>query len=69
MKNFRDIIDLWPSRTDFANDIGVSVQSATNMRTRNSIPAKYWVMLCDRAKVRDLHGVTPALLAALASES
>ncbi|MFC3071512.1 hypothetical protein [Shinella pollutisoli] len=53
-----DIINLWPSLTAFAQDLGVPYVTAKAMRRRGSIPATYWVRLVDHAERRGLHGVT-----------
>lgn len=59
----KDIINLWPSLRDFANDIGVAYGTAKAMRRRGSIPAKYWAAMIDHASTRKISGVTHKKLA------
>lgn len=58
MKTHRDIISLWPRLADFASDIGVPENTAKQMRTRNSINARYWPALVRAAQSRGIDGVT-----------
>ncbi|MDX3929197.1 MAG: hypothetical protein QHC90_25775 [Shinella sp.] len=60
-----DLINLWPSLTAFADDIGVPYVTAKAMRRRGSIPAPYWLLAVSRADERGLEGVTLERLAAL----
>lgn len=69
MRNFRDIIDAWPSRSAFADDIGSSQQAVTNMVARDSIPSRYWVAIVHQAEARGITGVTFDLLAKIAAGS
>lgn len=64
MKTFREVIDLWPSISAFAADIGVSYVTAQVMRHRNSIAAKHWRSVVESAEERGLD-VTYELLASL----
>lgn len=63
--SFRDAIARWPSISDFAEDIGVSENTAKQMRTRNSIPAPYWLNAASAAKRREIDGVSIETFAAL----
>jgi hypothetical protein len=54
MKTFRDIISKWPSVSDFADDIGVEENTAKQMRTRNSVNAKYWTSMVTAAQKRGI---------------
>jgi hypothetical protein len=49
MRNHREVIDLWPSRPDFARAIGVSTNTAQAWHRRNCIPAFYWLRVRDKA--------------------
>lgn len=69
MTNFQNIIDLWPSRIAFAEDIGVSPQAVTNMVTRDSVPARYWIKMVNSADRRCIGGINLATLAIAASKS
>lgn len=60
-----DIINLWPSLSAFAQDIGVPYVTAKAMRRRGSIPAPYWIRTVSRARERDIEGVTAERLAEL----
>ncbi|MCY0150593.1 hypothetical protein OEG84_25265 [Hoeflea sp. G2-23] len=68
MNSFRTIIDQWPSRGDFAADIGVTPQHATNIYTRDGIPSKYWAALVASASDRGIDGVTLDVLARIAAK-
>lgn len=67
MLSFSDMIRRWPSRTAFAADIGLSIQSATNMVKRNSVSSKYWAQMVLGAQERGIEGVTFAALMAAAN--
>ncbi|CZT36158.1 hypothetical protein GA0004734_00031600 [Rhizobium sp. 9140] len=58
-----DIINLWPSLTLFADDLGVPYVTAKAMRRRASIPAPYWIRAVEAASVRGLVGVSLRRLA------
>lgn len=57
------IIDLWPSLTEFAGDISVQYGTAKAMRRRSRVPDEYWLVLVRRAEARGLQGVTLEALA------
>jgi len=69
METHRDIISKWPSITAFADDIGVSANTAKQMRTRNSINGRYWAAAVEGAKQRRLNGVTLEALALTAMQT
>ena len=54
-----DIINLWPSLSDFAGDIGVEYGTAKAMRRRASIPVEYWPKVIAKAAERGIDGITP----------
>lgn len=58
-----DIINRWPSLSDFAADLGVPYGTAKAMRRRSSIPPGHWARVVSQAALRDLHGVTLQALA------
>jgi len=58
------IIDLWPSLSDFAADLRVPYGTAKAMRRRGSIPASYWAAVVARAQDRKLRVTLEALAAA-----
>ena len=65
VKNFRNVIDLWPTAADFGRDIGVTDINARAMRQRNSIPSEYWCKVVERASAIG-HKVTYESLAKFA---
>ena len=58
-----DLINLWPSLTLFAEDLGVPYVTAKAMRRRQSIPAGYWSRVVECAVSRNIEGVTLEALA------
>lgn len=49
----RDIIDLWPTISEFASDIGLKhYQSGYRMRERNSINKRHWEKIVEAGKRR-----------------
>lgn len=63
-----EIINLWPSLTDFADDIEVKYGTAKAMRRRSSIPAGYWPLVVAKAFGRGIDGVTIEILARAVAE-
>lgn len=59
------VINLWPSLSAFADDVGVPYVTAKAMRRRGSIPAPYWVRAVSAAQARAIDGVTHERLAEL----
>lgn len=64
-----DIINLWPSLGDFADDIGVQYGTAKAMRRRNSIPSDRWYLVVSKAKDRKINGVSLEALALAVSQA
>lgn len=58
MKTHRTLISLWPSLADFAQDLGVSENTAKQMRTRDSVHARYWLAMIAGARERGIEGVS-----------
>ncbi len=55
MKTFRQLIELWPSAEQFAQDIGLRYPShARTMKLRNSIPPDHWAAALSAAKKRGI---------------
>lgn len=52
------VIDLWPSISEFAEDIGISTAHARVMKSRNSIHANHWLVIEQKAKARGIHGAS-----------
>lgn len=61
--NHTDVINLWPSISAFAEDIGVSYGTAKAMRRRGSVPGGYWAKMVAKAEEREIKGVTLDVLA------
>jgi hypothetical protein len=59
-----DLINLWPSLSDFATDLSIEYGTAKAMRRRSSIPSEYWMTLVRAAETREINGVTLEALAA-----
>ena len=73
MNDHSDIIALWASLADFAADIGVSTNTAKQMRTRKRIGAAHWPKVQEAAERRGIKGgneeeITAALLSNLSSQ-
>jgi len=67
MTTHTDIINEWPSLSDFADDLGVQYGTAKAMRRRGSIPPEHWIVLIARARERKIRGVTLETLASAVS--
>jgi hypothetical protein len=52
--SFRDVIDLWPSRSSMAADAGVSLMAVHNWWRRDQIPGKYDAALIDAASQKNI---------------
>lgn len=57
------IIDLWPSLSDFAEDLNVRYGTAKAMRRRGSIPPEYWLAVVESAALRNINEVSLESLA------
>lgn len=58
-----ELINLWPSLSDFADDIGVPYMTAKGMRRRGSVPAGYWLAMEEAASARGIEGISVRRLA------
>lgn len=58
-----EIINKWPSLSDFADDLGVQYGTAKAMRRRASIPPEHWLTIIGKATEREIEGVTLEVLA------
>lgn len=65
LKDFRAVIDLWPSLGDFARAVDCDYGTAKKWRSRNSIPADWDTRVVAAAKADDLDMVSFELLARL----
>jgi hypothetical protein len=58
---FRDVIDAWPSRRDFADDIGVTLARVHKMHEKDAIRGVYFAAIV--ACSRERHGPESAVSA------
>ena len=65
--SFRDVIDLWPSRLAFADDLGVAVDRVHKWAQIGGVRAEFFAAILDSAERRGLH-VTAADLCRIASK-
>lgn len=66
MKDFRALIDMWPSLGDFATDVNLAYVTAKQMRRRNSIAPGHWPKVVAAAKRRRIDGISIEKLGTLA---
>ncbi|AXV15089.1 hypothetical protein CYG48_04870 [Neorhizobium sp. SOG26] len=59
-----EIINKWPSLSDFADDLGIQYGTAKAMRRRGSIPPEHWLKVTYQAVCRGIPGITLEVLAA-----
>lgn len=64
--SFRDIIDLWPARSDFARDIGEQYGTVHQWHLNDSIPGRAFAAVVRAAEGRGLAQVTHEVLCGLA---
>jgi hypothetical protein len=67
MNSHREIIDLWPSRVDFAAEVGIKYERASAWYRRNSIHSDFWADVVRAAGGRGFYAVTTDLLAQIKS--
>lgn len=70
MENFDSyvpIFDKWPSTEALGDDIGVDAAHIRTLKSRDSIPPKYWTKIEDGAKKRGIKDVTIKILAQIAA--
>jgi len=51
---FSDVIDSWPSKNDFAEDINMDIGSVNNWYYRKRIPSEHWYNVLAAAEKRNL---------------
>lgn len=64
-----DLINLWPTLSDFAADLSLKYGTAKAMRRRSSIPSGYWDAMIAKAKMRKIKGVTYEALTKAAAKT
>jgi hypothetical protein len=67
MQSFASVIDLWPTATELAADIGEKDGTVRQWRNRDRIPAEFWEAIVGAAAARGFSGVTPEALARIAA--
>lgn len=65
LPDFRSIMELWPSRAEFARDVGMSEAMAGQAYRTNSIHARWYQDIIRAAHKRDIEGLTLDLLVTL----
>lgn len=68
MNTFSQLIDLWPTKAEFASDLGVEYGVAHQWDRRDSIPSDYWNDVIAAAERRQLKGINLELLAEISSK-
>ena len=63
---FAEVIELWPTAVDLANDIGQKEVTVRQWK-RRGIPAEYWTAIVQAAERRNFTQVTYEMLARLAA--
>lgn len=66
-RSFRTIIDLWPSRVEFAADVGVDYECAKAWYYRDRIPGIYFVAIERAALMIHEPEITAELLSMIAA--
>lgn len=67
MQSFADIIDLWPTATELAAELGEKEGTVRQWKNRNSIPADRWPAIVGASARRGFRQVTYEILAAIAA--
>lgn len=57
-----DIINKWPSLSDFADDLAIEYGTAKAMRRRASIPVNHWNKVVAKAAERSIEGISLEVL-------
>jgi len=65
--NHSDLIALWPSVREYADDVGLKLDAAKKIRARGRIPQQYWLPTVAAAERRGIEGVTLARLAEISA--
>lgn len=68
MKNFKEVIGLWPSPAELAGDVGEKADTVRKWKERGSIPSDCWVDLVAAAEKRNFP-LNVQLLASLAKKA
>lgn len=65
ISSVKELVERWPSLSEFADDLGVPYDTAKGMRRRGAIDSSYWTRVVASASRRGLAGVTYERLAIL----
>ena len=68
MNSFTQVMCAWPKISLLADDAGVDIEAVRGWRKRDSIPARYWKKLLDKAPERNIE-ISPEILIDLAARS
>lgn len=68
-RNYRSIIDMWPTYASLASDLQVTPDAVKQMRRRDRIPARHWLALIKSAERNGFPEVTLHQLAKWAESS
>ena len=68
MNTHREVIGRWPSRAQFASEVGVEYQTAKQWYLRDSIPGGYWLAVVDAAQKHGFEDITLDLLARIKAD-
>ncbi|KKM04793.1 hypothetical protein LCGC14_1760610 [marine sediment metagenome] len=63
MESFHEVIDAWEAMAELATDLQIATSHVRTMRSRDSIPARFWAPLAAAAQRRGIKGVTIESLA------
>lgn len=66
IKTFKEIIEMWPSISELADDMGESYITVNKWHVRDNIPVRRWVKLLKSAKNRKIP-ITAELMVKLAA--
>lgn len=68
-RNYRAVIDMWPTYASLASELDVTPDAVKQMRRRDRIPARHWLALIRSAQRNGYPEVTLEQLAKLAESS
>lgn len=68
LKNFAEVIDLWPSKSSLAEDLEVSQKVVYQWHSRKQIPGYHWNAILQSARKNKIRGLSLKLFADLSAE-
>lgn len=66
-KDFAEIVSLWGSLGEMADDIGAKQSTVSKWKQRNAIPPEWWASVIEAAERRKYVGVTADVMTQLAA--